>query len=67
MLSAVHGVLLMRSSWRKFVLNDLKLKLSWGRNGNQGIDPYGTLSEAVIGPGGGIAYPLETLRYLHLV
>ena len=38
-------------------LNDLKLKLSWGRNGNQGIDPYGTLSEAVIGPGGGIAYP----------
>lgn len=38
-------------------LNDLKLKLSWGGNGNQGIDPYGTLSEAVIGPGGGIAYP----------
>lgn len=38
-------------------LNDLKLKLSWGRNGNQGINPYGTLSEAVIGPGGGIAYP----------
>lgn len=38
-------------------LNDLKLKLSWGRNGNQGIKPYGTLSEAVIGPGGGIAYP----------
>ena len=38
-------------------LNDLKLKLSWGRNGNQGIDPYGTLSEAVIGPGGRIAYP----------
>ena len=38
-------------------LNDLKLKLSWGRNGNQGIDPYGTLSEAVIGPGGVIAYP----------
>ncbi|MDR1224506.1 MAG: TonB-dependent receptor [Tannerella sp.] len=25
-------------------LNDLKLKLSWGRNGNQGLDPYGTLS-----------------------
>ncbi|MDR0750109.1 MAG: TonB-dependent receptor [Tannerellaceae bacterium] len=38
-------------------LNDLKLKLSWGRNGNQGISPYGTLSGAVIGPGGGIAYP----------
>ncbi|MDR1096537.1 MAG: TonB-dependent receptor [Tannerella sp.] len=25
-------------------LNDLKLKLSWGKNGNQGLDPYGTLS-----------------------
>jgi TonB-linked SusC/RagA family outer membrane protein len=41
------------SAWRitneEFVnggtfLNDLKLKLSWGRNGNQGLDPYGTLS-----------------------
>lgn len=38
-------------------LNDLKLKLSWGRNGNQGISPYGTLSGAIIGPGGGITYP----------
>lgn len=38
-------------------LNDLKLKLSWGRNGNQGISPYGTLSEAKLGPGGGLAYP----------
>ena len=38
-------------------LNDLKLKLSWGRNGNQGLSPYGTLSAATIGPGGGIAYP----------
>lgn len=38
-------------------LNDLKLKLSWGRNGNQGLSPYGTLSAASIGPGGGIAYP----------
>lgn len=38
-------------------LNDLKLKLSWGRNGNQGINPYGTLSSATIGPGGGITYP----------
>jgi len=25
-------------------LNNLKLKLSWGKNGNQGLDPYGTLS-----------------------
>lgn len=26
------------------LLNNLKLKVSWGRNGNQGLDPYGTLS-----------------------
>jgi len=25
-------------------LNNLKLKLSWGKNGNQGLAPYGTLS-----------------------
>lgn len=25
-------------------LNNLKLKTSWGKNGNQGLDPYGTLS-----------------------
>ena len=25
-------------------LDDLKLKVSWGKNGNQGLDPYGTLS-----------------------
>ena len=25
-------------------LNNLKLKLSWGKNGNQGLPPYGTLS-----------------------
>ena len=26
------------------ILDDLKLKLSWGKNGNQGLSPYGTLS-----------------------
>ena len=26
------------------ILNDMKIKASWGRNGNQGLSPYGTLS-----------------------
>lgn len=26
------------------ILNNLKVKLSWGRNGNQSLEPYGTLS-----------------------
>ena len=37
-------------------LDDLKLKLSWGQNGNQGIDPYGTLATVVNGPSGGFRY-----------
>lgn len=28
----------------KNVLNNLKVKLSWGKNGNQSLEPYGTLS-----------------------
>lgn len=35
-------------------LNDLKLKVSWGRNGNQGISAYSTLSRVAAGSGGGI-------------
>jgi TonB-linked SusC/RagA family outer membrane protein len=38
------------------VLNDLKLKLSWGINGNQGLSPYGTLSRVVNGRSGGVFY-----------
>lgn len=38
-------------------LDDLKLKLSWGKNGNQGIDPYGTLSTVSAGSSGGVFYP----------
>lgn len=38
------------------VLNYLKLKTSWGKNGNQGISPYGTLSQVVSGSSGGIRY-----------
>ncbi|WP_346238340.1 SusC/RagA family TonB-linked outer membrane protein [Niabella insulamsoli] len=37
-------------------LNDLKLKVSWGQNGNQGISPYGTLARVVNGPSGGFRY-----------
>lgn len=37
-------------------LNNLKVKLSWGKNGNQGLDPYGTLSTIKNGSSGGIRY-----------
>jgi len=37
-------------------LNNLKLKLSWGQNGNQGIGPYGTLSQVANGSSGGYRY-----------
>lgn len=37
-------------------LNSLKLKLSWGQNGNQGIGPYETLSKIANGTSGGIRY-----------
>lgn len=37
-------------------LDDLKLKLSWGKNGNQGLDPYGTLSTINNGSSGGVRY-----------
>ena len=34
-------------------LSSLKLKLSWGQNGNQGIAPYSTLTTVANGLGGG--------------
>jgi TonB-linked SusC/RagA family outer membrane protein len=37
-------------------LNSLKLKLSWGQNGNQGTGPYGTLSTIANGTTGGVRY-----------
>lgn len=37
-------------------LDNLKVKLSWGKNGNQGLSPYGTLSTVVNGSDGGIRY-----------
>lgn len=39
----------------KFV-DDLKLKFSWGKNGNQGLGPYATLSQIANGSKGGIMY-----------
>ncbi len=45
----------------------LKLSLSYGINGNQGVDPYGTLSRVASGPSGGIFYEFgdapETLLF----
>lgn len=40
-------------------LNDLKLKLSWGKNGNQGLSQYSTLSKVDNGQSGGIYYPFD--------
>lgn len=37
-------------------LNSLKLKFSWGQNGNQGIGAYGTLSTVDNGTSGGARY-----------
>ncbi|WP_295124785.1 TonB-dependent receptor [uncultured Chitinophaga sp.] len=37
-------------------LNNMKLKFSWGQNGNQGIGPYGTLSTIANGASGGVRY-----------
>ena len=40
------------SSW----LDYLKLKASWGLNGNQSLSPYGTLSRMAMGKSGGYTY-----------
>lgn len=37
-------------------LDNLKLKFSYGQNGNQGIAPYGTLSTVANGSSGGVRY-----------
>lgn len=37
-------------------LDNLKIKLSWGQNGNQGIGPYTTLSQVANGASGGYRY-----------
>lgn len=37
-------------------LNSLKLKISWGQNGNQGVGPYSTLAKIANGPSSGVMY-----------
>ena len=46
-------------------LDDLKLKLSWGKNGNQGLDPYGTLSTVNNGSSGGTRYEFGDSNILY--
>jgi TonB-linked SusC/RagA family outer membrane protein len=43
-------------------LNNLKLKLSWGQNGNQGIGPYGTLSTIANGATGDSRYEFSNAQ-----
>ncbi|MBQ9287790.1 MAG: TonB-dependent receptor [Bacteroidaceae bacterium] len=37
-------------------MDNLKLKFSWGKNGNQSLSPYGTLSQMNMGKSGGYTY-----------
>ncbi len=47
------------------ILNNLKVKLSWGKNGNQGLDPYGTLSTVINGSSSGIRYEFGNSTVLY--
>lgn len=40
-------------------VDHLKLKASWGKNGNQSLSPYATLSSIILGQQGGISYPFN--------
>lgn len=40
-------------------VDHLKLKASWGKNGNQSLTPYATLSSIILGQQGGISYPFN--------
>ncbi|GHT21257.1 SusC/RagA family TonB-linked outer membrane protein [Bacteroidia bacterium] len=46
-------------------LNNLKVKLSWGKNGNQGLDPYGTLSTVKNAYSGGVRYEFGNSNILY--
>ena len=37
-------------------LDNLRIKFAWGQNGNQGINPYSTLSRVINGASGGYRY-----------
>ncbi len=43
-------------------LSSLKLKVSWGQNGNQGVSPYATLSTVANGSSGGIRYEFSNAQ-----
>ncbi|MDR1153395.1 MAG: TonB-dependent receptor [Bacteroidales bacterium] len=47
------------------LLNSLKLKLSYGKNGNQGLGPYGTLSTVNNGSTGGVRYEFGNSNILY--
>lgn len=44
-------------------IDNLKLKVSWGQNGNQSLAPYGTLSRINMGRGGGNIYYFGDVAY----
>jgi TonB-linked SusC/RagA family outer membrane protein len=43
-------------------LDNLKLKLSWGQNGNQGLSPYATLSQVQNGAAGNARYEFSNAQ-----
>jgi TonB-linked SusC/RagA family outer membrane protein len=43
-------------------LNSLKLKFSWGQNGNQGLSPYATLSQVLNGSAGDARYEFSNAQ-----
>lgn len=43
----------------------LKFKASWGKNGNQSLDPYKTLSKIALGQKGGYSIPFGSPSVLH--
>lgn len=43
-------------------LNNLKLKFSWGQNGNQGLSPYATLSQVLNGAAGDARYEFSNAQ-----
>lgn len=49
----------------KDILSGLKLKLSWGKNGNQGIGPYGTISKVANGSSSGLRYEFGDSKILY--
>ena len=46
-------------------LSYLKLKVSWGKNGNQSLSPYSTLSKIALGQKGGYSIPFGYPSTLH--